>query len=95
MKTIELTPESFGALAICAIRYCHGRQTYMPSLVQAIVKGHLKELSDKSLTVMLNDCEDMREYDYGDPRIDKPGWLEFRKDLENEQKRRSDDETKK
>ena len=90
MKTIELTPESFGTLAICAIRYCHGRKTYMPSFVQAIVKGHLKELSDKSLTVMLNDCEGMREYDFGDPRFDKPGWLEFRKDLEDERKRRAD-----
>ena len=90
MKAIELTPESFGTLAICAIRYCHGRQTYMPGLVQEIVRGHLKELSDKDLQVMSNDCEDMREYDYGDPRIDKPGWLAWRKALEDELERRRD-----
>lgn len=86
---IKLTPENFGTLAICAIRYCHGRQTYMPSLVQDIVRAHLSELEDRDLHVMLNDCEDMREYDYGDPRIDKPGWLKWKEDLDNERNERS------
>jgi hypothetical protein len=35
-KSIKLDQENFGTLAICAIRYCQGRQTYMPSLVQGI-----------------------------------------------------------
>ena len=37
---ITLNPEEFATLAICAIRYCHGRQTYMPSLVQGIIRPH-------------------------------------------------------
>lgn len=45
---IEIGKESFGTLCICAIRYCHGRQTYMPGLVQEICAGHLKELSDEN-----------------------------------------------
>ena len=45
-KKISLSPTDFATLAICAIRYCHGRQTYMPSLVQGIVRKHLQELPD-------------------------------------------------
>ena len=41
---IALTPEDFATLAICAIRYCHGRQTYMPGLVQRIIRPHLAEI---------------------------------------------------
>lgn len=88
MNQITMSEEDFATLAICAIRYCHGRRTYMPSLVQGIVRGHLQELSDRNLHVMLKDCDDMTEFDYGDPWIDKPYWLRFEEDLENEQLRR-------
>ena len=85
---ITLNPEEFATLAICAIRYCHGRQTYMPSLVQGIIRPHLPELEDRDLYVLLKDCEDMSDFDYGDPVIDKPGWLQWRKELEDERNRR-------
>ena len=48
MSKLEI--DDFGTLAICAIRYCHGRQTYMPDLVQDIIRQHLRELSDQDLT---------------------------------------------
>ena len=89
-KTITLTPNNFATLAICAIRYCHGRQTYMPSLVQGIVRGHLTELDDRDLSVMLNDCERMGDLDFGDPLIDKPGWIEWHEVLKKEKERRND-----
>lgn len=60
----------------------------MPSLVQDIVRGHLQELADGNLHVVLKDCDDMTEFDYGDPLIDKPGWMKWKEDLENEQLRR-------
>jgi hypothetical protein len=88
MKQITMSEEDFATLAICAIRYCHGRQTYMPGLVQGIVREHLQELEDKDLHVMLEDCNRMSEFDYGDPLIDKPGWLKWKEDLEKEQARR-------
>ena len=47
----NITQENFGTLAICAIRYCHGRQTYMPELVRGIVAPHLPDVSDKALTI--------------------------------------------
>lgn len=89
---IDISKDDFGTLCICAIRYCHGRQTYMPSLVQKIVRMHLREVSDNDLKVMLDDCrmqEDM-PYLYGHERIDKPGWFEWRKAVEAELERRSE-----
>ena len=63
----------------------------MPSLVLGIVREHLKELSDKDLQIMLNDCEDQERYNlYGSEVIDKPGWIAWKEALLNEQARRDD-----
>lgn len=87
----SMEQDDFGTLCICAIRYCHGRQTYMPSLVQGIVREHLSELSDKDIHVMLDDCDFQETMKlYGDPSIDKPNWLKWREDLVKEQERRND-----
>lgn len=86
---INLSNEGFATLAICAIRYCHGRQTYMPDLVRGIIRPYLKELEDRDLKVMLDDCEFQATMKlYGDERIDKPGWLKWREELEEEIYRR-------
>lgn len=88
-KEYKLTQEDFGTLCICAIRYCHGRQTYMPSLVQKIVKEHLSELSDKDISVMVGDCDFQRRMNlYGDEKYDKQNWLEFEKIILEEQRKR-------
>lgn len=86
---ISMEQEDLGTLCICAIRYCQGRQTYMPSLVQGIVREHLSELSDRDIHVMLGDCrlQDNKNL-YGDPNIDKPNWLRWKEDLLAEQRRR-------
>ena len=89
---IQINETSFGTLAICAIRYCQGRQTYMPSLVQGIVREHLRELSDKDLYVMIEDCRRQEEYNlYGSEVIDKPGWLKWKEDLLREKERRKNE----
>lgn len=44
-----------GAIAICALRYCVGRRTYMPSLVIDWVKRHWNSFSAKDKAVMLKD----------------------------------------
>jgi hypothetical protein len=85
----NITQEDFGTLAICAIRYCQGRQTYMPELVREIVAPHLPDLSDKDLAVMINDCDYQKRFNlYGDERIDKPGWLRWKGLLLAEKQRR-------
>ena len=85
---IELNPKDFATLSICAIRYCHGRQTYMPSLVQDIIRPHLSELKDMDIHVMLQDCEGMTEFDYGHPGIDRPNWERWHEELKKERERR-------
>lgn len=87
--TIDMNQKDFGTLCICAIRYCHGRQTYMPSLVREIIQPHLKEISDNDLIVMIEDCGFQERMQlFGDDRIDKPGWLDWKQILLNEQERR-------
>ena len=88
---MKLSNDDFATLAICAIRYCHGRQTYMPGLVQGIIRPHLKELSDRDLNVMLEDCDFQERMNlYGDERIDKPGWMKWKDALTAEKKRRDE-----
>ena len=87
---ISIDKDSFATLCICAIRYCHGRKTYMPSLVMEIVGKHLAELSNRDIKVMYNDCRFMNPSDYGDEVIDKPKWLLWEKKLKQEFERRED-----
>lgn len=88
-EMIRISENNFGILAICAIRYCQGRQTYMPDLVRSVVKNHLDEVEDNDLAVMIADCE-FQEWAnlYGDEKIDKPGWLKWRETLLAEKVRR-------
>lgn len=89
MKIKNITQDDFGTLCICAIRYCQGRQTYMPDLVREIVVPHLPDLSDKDLNVMIEDCGFQERMNlYGDDFIDKPGWIRWKEILMVEKKRR-------
>lgn len=91
---MEMSQDDFGTLAICALRYCQGRQTYMPSLICGIVRARLKEMRYNDILTMLEDCRMQAEYGcYGDEKIDKPGWLKFKKALEEEaESRRTNDQ---
>lgn len=88
--TAVFTDENdFGTLCICALRYCQGRETYMPSLVRDIIRPLLPQLTDRDIRVMLEDCDFQRKYDmYGDEHIDKPGWLQWEQELKAERARR-------
>ena len=87
---MTLDNEDFGILAVCAIRYCRGRQTYMPSLVRRIVKGHISELSDKELQVLINDCEYTLKWE---DEIEPKEWAEWKDMLIAEQERRKKNDT--
>ena len=93
MMIKNISQENFGTLCICAIRYCHGRQTYMPKLVRDIITPHLPDISDKALNVMIEDCGfQERMHLYGDPHIDKPGWIQWKKTLVKEKQRRESEQ---
>lgn len=89
---IKLNPDDFGTLCICAIRYCQGRETYMPDMVRGIVRPLLGKLRDRDLRIMLEDCDfQERMKMFGNERIDKPGWIRWREELEQEMGRRAND----
>ena len=74
---IDISQEHFGTLCVCALRYCHGRQTYMPSLVQRIVMAHFKDLSDRDLEVIANDEQFQSDMNLVGDMCDKVGWENF------------------
>jgi hypothetical protein len=80
--------DDFGTVFICAIRYCIGRQTYMPSMIQRQIRPLLPQLDGGTLIVMRNDIRTAS--DWGDEKIDKPGWMKFLADIEAELERRKD-----
>lgn len=83
VEGVEISQEDFGTLCICALRYCHGRRTYMPDLVQSIVKAHFKDLSDKDLSVISRDEQYQADANlWGDP-CDKDEWLKFYQALQD------------
>jgi hypothetical protein len=74
---IDIEQEDFGTLCICALRYCHGRQTYMPSLVQDIVSAHFKDLAPRDLKVIADDERFQRECNLWGDKYDKVSWDNF------------------
>ncbi len=92
-KTVTLKKDDFATLCICAIRYCHGRQTYMPGIVRSIVKPYISLFDNNDITVMIDDCAFQRRFNlYGDDRIDKPGWIDWEQFLVEEMARRNRNE---
>ena len=84
--------EDIGTIAICAVRYAIGRQTYMPGIVQGFVMRHPDIVDKRVKEVMLRDIDEadrVTEHQMpsgevlvidhlGDTKIDRPGWERFR-----------------
>lgn len=67
----------FNAVLICAVRYCLGRRTYMPSLVTEWIMHNMHgQLPKKDLNIMLDDIESQRGMGLGDP-CDVQTWNRF------------------
>lgn len=91
MKSFRLTKTDFGTLCICALRYCYGRETYMPDLVRGIVRPFLRDLEDRELSVMIDDYDFYKRVKMlGDDHIDRPGWERWENELQAERARRKD-----
>ena len=85
--TIDTTDADFGALLICAVRYCLGRHTYMPNLIIGYITPLLPCISDNTLRCMDADLNKPELYGgFGDEKIDEPTWVRFhnciRKEIE-------------
>ena len=87
-KTVEIfnkaiiPDEDFGALCTCAVRYCIGRETYMPGLIQAYLTPILDLIDNRALKIMRDDI--LTANYLGDEKIDKPGWMKFLAAIEAE-----------
>lgn len=80
--TIDISQKDFGTLCICALRYCYGRQTYMPSLVRSIVKAHFKDLDSADLLIMADDGQWEAEVGTFADTSEEKGWRDFYKALD-------------
>ena len=87
--TIDIDQRDFGTLCVCALRYCHGRQSYMPRLVQQIVMEHFKDLSDRDLKVIAEDERYQSDLNLWGNACDKMDWTSFYRILRKWQTERS------
>lgn len=88
-KLLKPSEHDFGTVLICAVRYCIGRQTYMPRLVIDYVTPLLPSLDGRTLKVMASDIKSAGNY--GDEVIDKPYWIMFLRKIEHEMERRKNE----
>lgn len=89
---IDPSDDDFGAVLNCAIRYCLGRQTYMPGLIMDFIEPYIPYLSSRTLDVIVQDIDNAAVYPrgIGDSNIDKPQWVEFRAAVVRELDKRKD-----
>jgi len=64
IKALVFRPDEvdeFGAIINCAVRYCIGREGYMPKLVTDFLRKHPEMLDAKSVHVMIRDIKQAKE----------------------------------
>lgn len=74
---ININSEDFGLLCFCALRHCHGRKTYMPSVIQKIVSEHFDDLDESILTAIEQDEYFQETMDLWGDDYDKEDWRKF------------------
>ncbi len=93
LPVVDISDDDFGCILNCAIRYSLGRRTYIPHTVIQYIKPILPYLTKNTLVCMERDICEAENYGagYGDEKIDKPEWLEFLQEVQNEISRRGID----
>lgn len=86
---VEPTSDDFRAICNCAVRYCLGRRSYMPSLVCRYIISLLPKMTDKTLDCFERDIAERKRtgFDFGDS-CDYETWDVFYKAVCNEIERR-------
>lgn len=77
---VDPANDDLGAVCNCAVRYCLGRRSYMPSLVCGYIISLLPELTDKTLDCFERDIAERKRtgFDFGDS-CDYETWDAFYK----------------
>ena len=88
---VDPTSDDFGAVCNCAVRYCLGRRSYMPSLVCGYLTPLLSKLDDNTLFCFKRDIEEHKKdgFDFGDS-CDYETWKQFYTAVQKEIDGRSD-----
>ena len=88
---IDPFSDEFGAVCNCAVRYCLGRRSYMPSLVCGYLTPLLSKLDDNTLFCFKRDIEEHKKdgFDFGDS-CDYETWKQFYTAVQKEIDGRSD-----
>lgn len=87
-----ITSDNLKTLFLCSVRYCLGRQTYMPSLVMSIIRTHNNVLSAQDCEQLVREIhEHNRLFGNIGADFDTRGWLQFADWLLEEAKKRSDE----
>jgi|GEM_PF-2836034 len=77
-QVIDSQPiQEFGCLTICAIRYCFGRMTYMPSLIVDATKANWSLLTPQDRAIILKDVAQAIQDGRLGMDCDKQMWLAF------------------
>ena len=86
---IDPSVDRFGAVCNCAVRYCLGRRSYMPSLVCGYLTPLLPELDDNTLACFERDIAERKRdgFSFGDA-CDYETWEQFYKAVCKEIERR-------
>lgn len=82
---VDPSSSDFGALCTCAIRYCIGRRTYMPSLIIDYLTPLIPKLETRTLVVIATDIKGTANL--GDD-CDAAAWNHFLSAVEAEIKKR-------
>jgi len=90
IPVVAANDDDFGCVLNCAVRYSLGRQTYMPHTVMSYIKPLLPHLTKRTLVCMERDIREAESFGvgYGSETIDKPAWLNFLQEVQNELSRR-------
>lgn len=86
---VDPSVDRFGAVCNCAVRYCLGRRSYMPSLVCGYLTPLLSELDDNTLACFKRDIDERKNdgFSFGDA-CDYETWEQFYKAVYKEIERR-------
>lgn len=86
---VDPSVDRFGAVCNCAVRYCLGRRSYMPSLVCGYLTPLLSELDDNTLACFKRDIDERKKdgFGFGDA-CDYETWEQFYKAVRKEIERR-------
>lgn len=77
-----MTQKQFGdndvTMAICGMRYCLGRQSYVTGICVEWLSDNWKRIPLMQQTIIIRDiAEALQDDAAGDPNIDVPAWRDF------------------